>query len=233
MKGKVGLMTIFLLLLFNTSLIKAQRHDTTFIFRKVTKDQYHAVYIERDRRSKKYTRLLNFKMDKWDADGYQQSLLLLKKQKPFKTKLPTGLPKEWMPLYLYKGKYYIYYPSEWGEIGRRMITDSTLVYWSMDTPEPEPIQAAEKINEHTFYIRSKAFFIPHPPVSKLIIHIIDVKNGVAVWEDTSLSGNDRYGLYVSKQKARNFDMIVNYCREYKVDEFQFDKINHPALLKGH
>jgi uncharacterized protein (UPF0333 family) len=206
--------------------------DTTFISREVTNNYYHAVYIEKNRKSKDYKNLLNFKMAKWDADGYKENLTYLKKHEAIKTKVLVNLAKEWMPLYKYKGKYYIYSPSEWGNIDRRILTDSTLIYWSMESPTPAPFQVVKKINQHTYFIQSKAFYLDEKPFSKLTIHIIDVKKNITIWESTLSNGSKHYGLYVARQNAANFDMIVNYCNEHKVMEFQFDQIDYLALLKG-
>jgi hypothetical protein len=54
---------------------------------------------------------------------------------------------------------------------------------------------------------------------------------IAVWEDLGQPLPYCYGLYIAREKANNFDMIVNYCAQNKVDEFEFDKIDYPALLK--
>ncbi|WP_121197150.1 hypothetical protein [Mucilaginibacter gracilis] len=221
------------LIYISTSPAKAQHTDTTFISRKKTKDYYWAIYIEKNRQSKKYKNLLDFKMNKWDAKNYKESLDSLKKRKIIKIKALAGLPKEWLPLYLYKGKYYIYYPCEWDNGDRRILTDSTLVDPSMEGPIPRPLQTVKKINANTYYLQLKAFYSIGPPISTLIIHIIDAKNNIAVWEDTSQQGPYRYGLYVAKQSAANFDMVVNYCDNNRVPEFEFDKIDYTALLKGH
>ncbi|MEB0303024.1 hypothetical protein, partial [Mucilaginibacter sp. 5C4] len=62
--------------------------------------------------------------------------------------------------------------------------------------------------------------------------IIDPKNMVTVWEDTSLPFDYRYTLYVAKEHAAKFDMVVNYSKMDKMPEFDFDKINYKKLIKG-
>jgi hypothetical protein len=170
-------------------------------------------------------------MDKWERETYVSGLKEVKHPLA-KTPALGGLPREWVPLYRYKGKYYIYSPSEAGNICRMIITDSTIVYWGMEGPTPEPIFQALKVKPNTWYVRSGAFYI-NSKDSRLTIHLIDPVNKIAVWEDASQPIGTRYNLYVAREKARNFDMVVNYCKENKEMEFMFDKINYPLLLKAH
>ncbi|MBS1530910.1 MAG: hypothetical protein JSU01_11415 [Bacteroidetes bacterium] len=209
--------------------------DTIFI----SKDQYHRVYIEQNRRSPLYTELMDFKMDKSELDEYKGNYRDLKKHFPAPlTKYDLqGLSREWIPLYKYKGKYYIYSPSEEGNEGRRIITDSTMVYWFMDGPNPQPLLGVRRVKGNTWYLNVNSYFknisgFPNRPDAKLIIHIIDPKNKIAVWEDKSQPQADRYELLISKDYAKNFDMIVNRSIQTKVPEFQFDKIDYAALLKN-
>jgi hypothetical protein len=234
-------------ILFIAVAAKAQKHqtgvkqaaqtkkinDTLFISREVTKEDYCAVYIQKNRRSREYDWLLDFKMDSFENVDYKQNLESLQRhmKKSLKRYDLAGLPREWVPLYLYKGHYYIYSPSEPGYLDRRFITDSTMVYWYMDGPFPEAISTIKKINGHTWYFETG----PHrleKITSRLTIHIIDPKNMIAVWEDASESRTFRYGLYVPREYARNFDVIVNFCSENKAAEFSFDRVDYADLLKG-
>lgn len=210
--------------------------DTIFISR----DYYHKVYVEQNRQSPFYSNLMDFKMDKSELDEYKGNYRSLKKDFPAPlTKYDLqGLPKEWIPLYKYKGKYYVYSPSEEGNEGRRIITDSTMVYWFMDGPNPQPLLSVKRIKENIWYLNVNSYFkhingFPDRPDAKLIIHIIDPKNKIAIWEDKNQPETDRYELYIPKACAQDFDMIVNRSLQTKVPEFQFDKIDYNALLKGH
>jgi len=211
--------------------VKHKSADTTFLLREITKDDYHAIYIEKNREAKYYKQLVEFTMDAGNIAGYNSAYQSLKQKvkHPFKKSDLAGLPKEWMPLYRYKGKYYLYKPSEWGSIDRRIITDSTIVYWSMEEPYPELLNlTSHTVNTYTF---TTSNYMTNAAPSQLIIHIIDPVNKIAVWEDRSRPLPYRYGLYISRATARNFDMIVNYTPYNKAIEFEFDKIDYPALLK--
>jgi predicted transcriptional regulator len=212
----------------------AKKSDTTFLLREVTKDDYHAVYIDHNRQSAAYKRLLNFNLNKYDVNDYRENYRIMKSRHhaPLKKFNLAGLLKQWMPLYLHKGKYYIYSPSEWGTIDRRILTDSTMMYWFMDGLTPEPYQQVKKINNHTYAFKLHSFYTDNPGNTTIIIHIIDPKNQIAIWEDTGEKGASHYGLYIPRQNARNFDLIVNSCLTEKTNEFEFDKVDYAKLLKG-
>ncbi|MFA6247086.1 MAG: hypothetical protein WC615_09095 [Mucilaginibacter sp.] len=212
---------------------KTKPADTTFLLKEAKKGFYHAVFIEKNRESKVYKRLLDFKYDHYDSIAYNENykILKVKFKKPLKKYDVASLGQDWLPLYAYKGKYYLYAPSDWGNTGRRRLTDSTLTYWSIDGPDLKPLLNFKKLSESKYTLTSQPFY-QFVKKSNINIYIIDTKNKVAVWEDTALPADYRYGLYVPLQYAQNFDMVHNYCKTDKMPEFVFDKIDFKALIKG-
>ena len=67
--------------------------------------------------------------------------------------------------------------------------------------------------------------------STIKIHFIDNKTKLTVWEDSGKGAPYSYGLFVPREYATKFDMIVNYTNGDLPDEFEFDKIDYSALLK--
>jgi hypothetical protein len=208
--------------------------DTDFILKEKIKGADYVVFIEKNRKSEYYNWLTDFSMDKFESQEYKANLKTLKKNSPEKMKKYTlhGLPKEWIPLYLYKGKYYIYYPMEAGELGRRIITDSTMIYWFNDGKYPLRLQSVKQTGKTNWQFRIKS---PHLDSYKksvwIIIHIIDPINQIAVWENSGEQGLYRYDLYIPKSKAKNFDVVVSKYAEGKLEEFNFDPVDYKALLK--
>lgn len=94
---------------------RKEGNDTLFLLRKKTHESYYKVYIEKNRQSASYKNLLDFSMESYDADTYREYLKDLKHRhtRGLKRYDLTGLPKQWMPVYRYKNRYYIYSPSEW------------------------------------------------------------------------------------------------------------------------
>ncbi|WP_184548408.1 hypothetical protein [Mucilaginibacter sp. FT3.2] len=211
-----------------------KKNDTVFLLREKDSVHYHAVFVEKDRQSQVYKNVLNFKMDNYDAEAYLRNYHAVKRRsaKPFRKYNLAGLPTEWLPLYSYRGSFYIYQPSEPGNTARITITDSTMVHWYMDGPTPQLLQEVIKLNNHTWQLKFRGYLQRAPDV-KIIIHIIDPINKIAVWEDVNAPIRYRYSLYVPRENAAKFDLVVNYCLENKVAEFNFDSIDYVALLKGH
>src|ERR1700739_3393054 len=65
---------------------KSKSADTTFLLREAKKGFYHAVFIEKNRESKVYKRLLDFKYDHYDSVDYNENykILKVKFKKPLK-----------------------------------------------------------------------------------------------------------------------------------------------------
>jgi hypothetical protein len=145
-----------------------------------------------------------------------------------KYKMP-GLPRQWLPVYQHANKYYLYSPSEEGTEGRLMLTDTTVCFMYMDGYYPEQILSATKKGVGNWRLSTfSATYGRHP----IIVHTIDAKTHLAVWGDL-YKGDYHYNLYVPKEYANNFDMIVNRSRgNTKVNDFNFDSIDFTKLLKN-
>jgi len=215
------------------TLIEGQKiNDTDIISSDTAKGERYFVYINHNRQSPVYRGALEFEPDSNEKREYKANYHQVKKRYPHKFKsFDLGdLPRQWVPLYLHKGKYYLYAPSEWGNLDRRTITDSTIIYWPMDGPTPAPIIDVKKINTSTVTFKMNPLYFKR--FSGVKIHIIDPKSKMAVWEMPADTSEYRYQLFVPLSNATNFDMIVSYCRDHKTGEFIFDKIDYAALLKG-
>ena len=205
--------------------------DTIFFKRERGKDFYHIIYVEKNRQSTFYTKLLDFKMDKHDTSVYIQNWSAFDKdlRKPVKKFKLLGFARQWLPVYKYKNKYYLYYPGDTGLENRKMITDSTICYSNMDGWFPYQMLSLKQRDNKSWTFGMSSF---GKAKSTLTIHIIDNKTKLAVWEDGNRNAAYGYGLYVPRDDAAKFDMIVNYTNGDLPDEFEFDKIDFKALLKG-
>jgi len=201
--------------------------DTVFIHREYTDDIYHAIYIDDHKESRYYDRIADFSFSKQDTLSYLESLETLKGLK--RRSLSRALPRQWCELRAYKGKYYLYAPSDWGTNSRLIITDSTLIEFNMDGPYASRIDSTGSPGRNTWEFRLTAF--DHFR-TKLRIHIIDPKSQVAVFESIAegQNGPGYYRLMVAAARVRDFPIIVNYCKEAKRREFEFEKPDFQQLL---
>ncbi|MES2111518.1 MAG: hypothetical protein V4577_22360 [Bacteroidota bacterium] len=206
-------------------------NDTDIITSDTAKGEHYFVYIQHNHQSPEHNGLLEFKPDSIESAEYREAYKILKDSlhTKFKTFGLKGLPTQWVELNLYKGKYYLYFPSDFGNAIRKMVTDSTIVDWGMEGPIPSAISTVVSPGINNWTIGSRAYY--NKSVVYTTIDIIDPKNKTAVWTQTGYDGKKYYQLFVPKENARNFDMIVSYCRDHKTGEFNFDKIDYPALLK--
>jgi len=206
-------------------------NDTDIILLDTAKGEHYFIYVQHQPQTLKNNWLLDFRPDSMESAEFREGYQILKDSLKFKFKtfkIP-GLPTKWVELQLYKGKYYLYSPADSGDALRRMITDSTLVDWGMEGPIPAGISAVTSTGPSNWGISTRAYYTNQ--IRHTTIDIIDPKNKIAVWGDTGYDGKKVYGLFVPTENARNFDMIVSYCRDHKTAEFQFDKIDYASLLK--
>lgn len=219
------------------NIVPHKNNDTLFLKREIgdtVYPYYHVIYIENSRNGEYHQILTNFSFTQYEnlndfnKEINKRGICLLKHN-------TLNLPTEWLPLNLYKGKYYLYAPSDWGNLGRKILNDSTLIFWFMDGPYPYSLQSIKSNGNNSYSIRTKDLFYKGegyviPEI--LNIYMIDPKNKIAVWEFKSIKEKEfQYGLYVAKESIPNFDIIINYCRTDKQNEFEFDPIDYPAILK--
>jgi len=209
--------------------LSSNKVDTIFL-KKRTSPGDNIVYIEQNRNSKFYKKILDFKLDTYDSAQFAQTRLDLEKQGVRyhnKKSALQGLPRKWVAVHRYKRSYHLYFPADFGVANRKMITDSTICYSNMDGFNPEAIVSLAKRGNNTwdFKVESAAGLSDH-----ILIHIIDRKTMLAVWEKPD-KYNPQFDLCVPAQNAKNFDMIVNDSNGELPDEFEFDPINFKQLLK--
>jgi len=226
------LRSAFLIIIFlcNVIIIQGQsRSDTTFILRE-TSPVYHAVYIEKNKKSDYYNLITNCDFSHTDSLTYLESVkhIFGESQPAFKkNKISSTLPKQWCSLYSFRDNYYLYAPSDWGNKQNLLINDSTLIRYYMDGPYASLLDGFKMVGEDKFEV---SILNAYGSVNKINIHVIDWKNQIAIFEDESEPESQRYKLMVGTTKARNFPIIVNFTPDQKYAEFSFDKIDYKKIL---
>ncbi len=208
------------------------KNETLFIYRKITEDCYHAIYIDKTKQFEGYKWLTDFRFDEYDSEAYNGYCSYLKEKNPaaFSKLNLKGIPKNWLRLYPYKGKHYLYAPSDWGNAGRKMINDSAFVYWYMDGPSPQPLKRVSQIGKRCFSIEL-ASPEENPVNQKVNIYLLDEATQLYLFEFADEAINFRYQFYTPKESAKNFDLIVNYCNSQKQLEFDFEKVDYQAAFQ--
>jgi len=212
-------------------LVQAQKHrDTTFIRYKTFKGQPdQAIYIDNNRNSHYYKTLQQFSLI--PDTGYAQTLSkLVSVHKPsYKSDIP-GLAHEWCPLYFYKGKYYVYIPSDFMMNIPVKISNGVFTrYWG-DGPIPWIVQHITALKPATYELK---LIGEENKKNRVIITLIEAGRGIAVFRYMDEDEANQYQLMVDASKIRLFPIVVNKSyRNEKTDEMKFDQPNFQVLLNS-
>ncbi len=182
---------------------------------------WNKVYIEYNKESASRKQLLDFTIvDEYLANYKNKNL------RHFDTSM---FPDEWLPLYKYKEKYYLYSP---GDSDSKFVLRDSIFIAYFHEPIYFGIDSFKQVNKAYFRLQTKADSLPsgfaRPSYN---IYLVDPVKGIAIWEDTSISEGDKYKLFVAKEKAYNFDIVINDASN-RPEEFEFEPIDFNGILKS-
>ena len=146
-------------------------NDTTFLLKQTKNDNYHSVYIDNNSNALTYRKLLNFNCFDEENDNLNSEKNRTKKYS--KKQSLYNLPKEWLPLYQYKKKYYLYAPSDWGNVNKKLLSNSGVFSWNMEGCSFDSLKLVKKISKNGFLLKIKN--ASNEGIYKILIHIIDKK----------------------------------------------------------
>lgn len=231
---KAGYVLIWLLLLgcsarqTSDKLDHEGSEDTVFLYQEKTAYSRQAIYIDPSNTSKRYEQMSMFNLTDYDRELFDLSYKLLTNNKPdvFRKVALQGLPTQWMPLYPYKQKFYLYAPCEWGYLGQRILSDSALIAKYSDGATPYPLESIEKVKPNKYQL--KLVENGDERYKDCMIHVLDTVSFLSLWEYLNVDGQARYQLYIPKESMKKYQIIVNQCNE-ETDEFSFDEMNYDSL----
>lgn len=215
--------------LFLLSMVQLFGQDTTFILKNRTPFFYHAIFIEPNKDSKYYDYIADFKFNRYDEREHAAYIKTLKEQTsaPFSHFNYGKLPLKWCSLYRYQGQFYVYSPSDYIANYKVAISDSTFIAFPGEIVVNR-IQSFEQKNAKTYHFKFITF---QNKKESVIIHWIDHKKGIAIFEMPGAMPQHRYEFMVQADKVKNFPLIVNYCDKEKQEEFEgFDKVDFKKWL---
>ena len=204
-----------------------QLNDTIVLKRSVADPIRSKVFIDPDKNSKYYKQLSYFG---YDNNYFSEMVKILEDSAGRQgqvNKLP-GLPKKWLPLYLYKGKYYVYAPCDGIYIYKIMITDEYVCETEVGGLYPREFNSLKMIDQ-TSYINSETNYMWNE--KDLHINIIDNQKGIAIFSTTRIEDSSiHYRLMVDANKIKLFPVIKNECLGGKEPEFDFEEPDFEKLL---
>ncbi|MBX2972134.1 MAG: hypothetical protein KF797_03440 [Flavobacteriales bacterium] len=203
--------------------------DTLFLLRDTT-GPYHAIYIEKDRSSSYYRWLTDFSFREEESAAYRETLEHLTSNVE-RRHFSIDLPRYWLPLYRHGDHFFLYAPSDHGNARKRIINDSTFVFWYMDGPFPRPILGMRRRPGPNTIELDLLSMNEQKPSDTMLIHMLDTTPTMVVFEFVGEPEPHRYQLYTPVESANRFDLVVNHSAQ-KQREYEFDAINYAELLKG-
>ena len=202
-----------------------EEHDTIFL--KKPNAEGHSVYVDKGGRESPYFASLT-NLDYTNADkAYLRDLKALQKYKKEQERpIDLGkLPRNWIQLHMYKGKFYLYSPSN-GSPLRIALNDSTMIVSAMERTVSvmnhleQTGKNAYRVNVTKYNGQSRSFQI----------HLIHPARGIAVFEDTFEKGS--YLLMVTAERAHRLPLVINYTPHHMEPEFVFDTPDFKKLLSN-
>lgn len=211
--------------------IYSHAQDTLFIKRTIADTPYafyHAIFIDTSNTSIFRNRITHHEFNRFDSTIYFEGLACLERPRhPRKFRTIKALPRNWIPLFQYKGKFYLYHASDGCCIFRFRITDTTTMDHTIEGPSPSWIKQIKYQGEGKFLIERNSKYSG----GTVSVHIIDQKRGIAILNfSSSKYSQGQQLLMVDANRAHLFPMIVNYCVTDRMEEVEFDVIDFSKLL---
>lgn len=181
----------------------------TLLYDTCTSRFRHFIFIDHNRRSKFYEPLLDFDLNEWEQEQYDD--FLKKQQDKTPVSLPPDLPRQWVIVHEYKNEYCAYYPSDFGYHYQVQLNETAFIGFQMDGPELYRLASVDRPDKSHWNIRCH---------SGETIRLERSAPGSPVWR---WKFADRQYLMTPAEALRDFPLIVNYCKEQKQMEFRFGK----------
>jgi hypothetical protein len=159
--------------------------------------------------------------------SYLQSIneLLPYRKTPNKNISLGDLPRNWVQLHIYKGKFYVYSPSS-GPQRQISLNDSSMIVQEMER-SVRLINDVQQKNKNIYQVSTTDF---RGRTSLFQIHLIHRSRGIAVFEDYFEKGS--HALMVTVERASRFPLVTNYSPNHIEPEFVFDTPDFKEMLSN-
>ena len=185
------------------------------------------IFIDNINNSEFKNKRADFSFNEFDKQAYQYSLESIKKNNIFLNKFEAkDLPKRWIELFQYKGKFYTYYYCDFCGDYRLEFRKNMLLETTCEGPNIISINLLKKENSKTFTFER---ITELNDKRKVIIHIIDKEKGIAVFE-SEINGEVSYKLMLDVTKINQYPMIVNDCKSKQSEFGDFEEPDFKKLL---
>ena len=184
------------------------------------------VFIDYSKDSEYLKRRKEYQFSRKDEDSLViEDLNNFKKQNSFKNIEIKNLPKKWVELFLFRGKYYTYYPCDFcGDVDNIEFENSMFFTYRCEYLEIYKIEKSRQ-DKNNFSLE-----ISNSENKGLLnIYMIDLENGIAVFE-TKIENEITYKLMLDVSKIDEFSLIVNDCKSKQKEFNGFEEPDFKKLL---
>lgn len=217
MKIRYILTALLTMYLCNIYAQSTGKKDTLFLLREKRPTGYHTVFIDTNPASRYYKAISDFSFTGDDKKIYASTLAIVK-DKRLTRFTSKAFPRKWIKVYQYQNKFYVYYPSDFMSHYMVRVTDSTYIDYYGEGPLANRIISFKRVDSSTYHFKLKS---PYTGIHQIVVHIIDPKKGIAVFEESAETGETYCHLMVTADKVRVLPIIVNYSPDQKEEEFDF------------
>lgn len=207
--------------------------DTLFIQKDNLLGTAQSIFLEKNKDSKLYERILFFDIDELynGAYTYNHSMEYCKENNiefELTKRLPIIESTKWVILKKYKNVFCAYRPCDFYFYYKASFNDTTFIDWTGEGPIANKIINQKKIDDKTYYFQLRGSLKQN---RELKIHIIDKEKGIAIFEEIINKTDKSYHLMIDADKIKSVPLIVNNCKINKQKELRFDEIDYEELLK--
>lgn len=201
--------------------------DTQFLFRSPAGMPFHAVYIDTKPDSWNKRELLktseNIELELKHIQSARTDWFGDTSASPLAFRHDLG--GAWLPVYLYDGKYFLYFPCDWGTNEVFWVTDSCIAFKEMDGIYDYSFFSAKAYPGHGF-----EFGLNLKQEDSLLSSFIRIGRvrgveGLYRMQFKHATGKSDYRYCTPVANAHLFDLIVNDCRSQKAEEFLFEPVD--------
>jgi len=212
------LLILSVLFLLCSTRLFSQTPDTVFLVNTRTSTFYDMLYIDPHPSAEVYRQVGDFSRTE-DANEYPGG-----NDTPLK-KWKIDLSEKWVPLVIYKGKYFVEL-NGWACCKTRIL-DSVVMVSHMEV-DVGVISGYHRINRNKFEFDLSFEYRPN---WKLLVHLIDPGQGIAVFEER-WDNLVNFRLMVQANRIRNFPVIVGKSSEVTAPYRGYDVPNYDSLFRS-
>lgn len=132
-----------------------------------------------------------------------------------------------MTLKQHNDEFYVYHPCDFIFHFKQSVNDTTFIDWTGEGPVANKIIEQRKIDNKTYEFILTGIYDNE---RKVIVHIIDFKKGIAIFEQITNKSEKTFYLMIAAETIKSVPIIVNQCQKYKQKELEFKEPDFKSLL---